>query len=193
DSESEFSEPEYESDDSRARLAQIAKAAANTNEGDAANTSSTPAKVKQKLSNDKIEDLPKSPANASRRKVQLRKTPAEVVQSDSSDSGSDKATSPRRLAKIPVLGILDKTTRSSSNSVLDLAKPQKPKLGQSSGPGIASISQMASSKPYDDLRKSMAKHAAAKAISYSQNDPNKAKAPAHTESADESSESDSDS
>ncbi|KAJ2384437.1 hypothetical protein GGI23_006930, partial [Coemansia sp. RSA 2559] len=166
---------------------------ANAKENAATNISSAPARAKQKLSNDKIEDLPKSPVSGSRRKVQLRKAPAEIVQSDSSDSDSDKETPPRRLAKIPVLGTPDRTTQSVSNSVLGLAKPQRSRLGQHSGPGIASISQMASSKPYEDLRKSMAKHAAAKAISSLKNEPNKSKAPAHTDTADESSESDADS
>ncbi|KAJ1664730.1 hypothetical protein EV178_003801 [Coemansia sp. RSA 1646] len=154
------------------------------------NPPSTPVKVK--LSDDKIEELPKSPLTLSRRKVQLRKTPAEVPPSDSSDSDSDNSTSPRRLTKIPVLGTPDATTRSSGNDL------HKMLLAQKNKPGIVSISEIASSKPYDSLRKSLAKAASTKVTSNLQNTPNTSdptcpKKPARTVSADESSESDSDS
>ncbi|KAJ2552556.1 hypothetical protein EV175_003265 [Coemansia sp. RSA 1933] len=192
ESESEFSGAEDESDDSEVHATRKTKADVKPKQKAAVNGTSTPARPMQKISKDKIEEIPMSPTSASRRKVRLIKTPAVVPKSENSGSSSDDDTSPRHLTKIPVLGTPDKATRNSSR-VPKPAKPQGLRFGQNSGSGIVSISQLASSKPYDDLRKSMAKKAASAAAPKSQNEPNGSTASAGAEPEDESSGSDTDS
>ncbi|KAI9504458.1 hypothetical protein BX070DRAFT_222215 [Coemansia spiralis] len=115
-------------------------------------------------------DTPTTPQSGSRRKVQLRNAPVETNETADSESDEVDDLPPRRLAKIPVLGSPSMHKRTSG--VLDIAKNQKSGLGHGSGPGIMSISQMANSKPYDELRKKMAKYAATKISSSLQSTPN---------------------
>ncbi|KAJ1946006.1 hypothetical protein GGF37_001404, partial [Kickxella alabastrina] len=136
--------------------------------------------------------VPDTPISPSRRKIHLRKPLAVENESDSSDSDSDSDSQPRKLAKLPILGTPITVRRISG--VLELAKTQRVGLGRE-GSGIMSISQMAKEKPYDEMRKKMAKIAATRVTSSLQSTPAaSAKAtPQQTREPSPENESDSDS
>ncbi|PIA18580.1 hypothetical protein COEREDRAFT_85059 [Coemansia reversa NRRL 1564] len=97
-----------------------------------------------------------------RRKVMLSKPTVTSEDSVSSDSEEEDSDIPlRRLDKLPVLGTPTTTRRSSG--VLELARSQRVGTGKD-GSGVMSISQMASARPYDDLRKKMAKYASTRGM-----------------------------
>ncbi|KAJ2260743.1 hypothetical protein GGI01_002790 [Coemansia sp. RSA 376] len=110
----------------------------------------------------KVDDPSAKPSVVPKRKIQLKTKIAAGSSSDSSDDlDSDIASDsgPKQRPKPPALSLPTANRRSSG--LIDLVKSQKSALGRES-PGIMSISQMASAKPYDDIRKTMARFAAAR-------------------------------
>ncbi|KAJ2335243.1 hypothetical protein GGI00_001460 [Coemansia sp. RSA 2681] len=107
----------------------------------------------------KIGDLSIAPSVVLKQKAQLKPASNSSDSSDDLDSDIASDSETKRRPKPPALTLPSATRRSSG--LLDLAKSQKSALGRES-PGIMSISQMASAKPYDELRKTMAKIAAAR-------------------------------
>ncbi|KAJ2045029.1 hypothetical protein GGI08_006928 [Coemansia sp. S2] len=110
----------------------------------------------------KVDDPSAKPSVVPKRKIQLKTKIAAGSSSDSSDDlDSDIASDsgPKQRPKPPALSLPTANRRSSG--LIDLVKSQRSALGRES-PGIMSISQMASAKPYDDIRKTMARFAAAR-------------------------------
>ncbi|KAJ1800364.1 hypothetical protein LPJ77_006156, partial [Coemansia sp. RSA 2523] len=133
--------------------------------------------------------LASPPLSSSRRKIQLSKPMTPVEESESA-SEDDSDPPPRKLDKLPILGTPSMSRRTSG--VLELAKNQRG--GLRDGSGVKSISQIAGAKPYDELRKQMAKVAASRSSSSSQLPTVSFDIKAKDDSSDsESSESDSDS
>ncbi|KAJ2250721.1 hypothetical protein GGH97_000469 [Coemansia sp. RSA 475] len=133
--------------------------------------------------------LASPPLSSSRRKIQLSKPMTPVEESESA-SEDDSDPPPRKLDKLPILGTPSMSRRTSG--VLELAKNQRG--GLRDGSGVKSISQIAGAKPYDELRKQMAKVAASRSSSSSQLSTVSFDIKAKDNSSDsESSESDSDS
>ncbi|KAJ2803774.1 hypothetical protein H4R20_002764 [Coemansia guatemalensis] len=123
----------------------------------AAATPGTKRRTPKRTNNDKELN---APVPASRRKITLSRPATSEEDNASSESEKDESDIPlRRLSKLPVLGTPTMPRRTSG--VLELA--QKQRAGKD-GSGVMSISQLASAKPYDELRKKMAKYASARGM-----------------------------
>ncbi|KAJ2542661.1 hypothetical protein GGF49_002688 [Coemansia sp. RSA 1853] len=203
--ESESEESDSESDKSDADSTAQQKSTNATNEKGTVSAANTPKPVGQVTPPPKVQlavelrtptpagrrnTLASPPLSSSRRKIQLSKPLAAVEESESSASEDDSDPPPRKLDKLPILGTPSMSRRTSG--VLELAKNQRG--GLRDGSGVKSISQIAGAKPYDELRKQMAKVAASRSSSSSQLQTVSFDTKAKDSSSDsESSESDSDS
>ncbi|KAJ1849695.1 hypothetical protein LPJ73_003681, partial [Coemansia sp. RSA 2703] len=98
--------------------------------------------------------IPDTP-NTLRRKRLLRKVVAAESDEDSSDTNDDSDSPPRKLASLPILGT---PAPGRKKGIMDLVKDRNTRAGKD-GSTIKSISQMASAKPYDSLRKQIIKSA----------------------------------
>ncbi|KAJ2379008.1 hypothetical protein GGI05_006655, partial [Coemansia sp. RSA 2603] len=85
----------------------------------------------------------------------LRKVVAAESDEDSSDTNDDSDSPPRKLASLPILGT---PAPGRKKGIMDLVKDRNTRAGKD-GSTIKSISQMASAKPYDSLRKQIIKSA----------------------------------
>ncbi|KAJ2258029.1 hypothetical protein GGH98_000434 [Coemansia sp. RSA 454] len=204
ESESESEESDSESDKSDADSTAQQKPTKATNVKGAGSATDTPkppgpvtpppkvqpaAELRTPTQAGRRSTLASPPLSSSRRKIQLSKPMTPVEESESA-SEDDSDPPPRKLDKLPILGTPSMSRRTSG--VLELAKNQRG--GLRDGSGVKSISQIAGAKPYDELRKQMAKVAASRSSSSSQLPTVSFDIKAKDDSSDsESSESDSDS
>ncbi|KAJ1720137.1 hypothetical protein LPJ53_005196 [Coemansia erecta] len=106
------------------------------------------------VSADNAAGIPDTP-NTMRRKRMLRKVAATESDDDNSDSDDGSDSPPRKLASLPHLGT---PAPGRKRGVMDMVSDRNSRAGKD-GIHIKSISQMASAKPYDSLRKQIIKSA----------------------------------